>query len=208
MFSKKKTPTDEATDSASEESAADSSAAAPQPDAAPDYEKLSDALPEEPPPEARELAQMKDRYARLMADFDNFRKRQTREREDFVKRANEDLLGDLLPVIDHLELALAQAADRASPFVVGVQLVYDQFLTLLDRYGMKPFDAQGEPFDPTYHEALSHMSSATAPANTVSDQFRRGWLLGGRLLRPAQVIVSSGLPDEQNAESENTSVSD
>ncbi len=159
-------------------------------------------------PGNEELLILKDRYARLMADFDNYRKRQIREREDWVKRANEELLGDLLPVIDHLELALAQAADPASPFVVGVRLVYDQFLALLDRHGMVPLDAQGEPFDPTFHEALSQMSSATVPANIVMDQFRCGWLLGGRLLRPAQVIVSSGAPDPATADGEPCNVND
>jgi molecular chaperone GrpE len=154
-------------------------------------------VPAEPSQEAQELLLMKDRYARLMADFDNFRKRQTREREDLIKRANEDLLSNLLPVLDHLELALAQTTDPASPFVAGVKMVYDQFTALLDRYGMKPLDAKGEPFDPTYHEALSQMCSDTVPANSVIDQFRRGWLLNGHLVRPAQVIVSSGAPDEE-----------
>ena len=92
--------------------------------------------------------------------------------------------------------------------MTGIKLVYDQFLSLLDRYGMKPIDAKGKPFDPAFHEALSQMTSATVPANVVIDQFRRGWLLAGRLLRPAQVIVSSGAPDPKQAESENDSVSD
>lgn len=166
------------------------------------------AASEEPSKDAQELAAMKDRYTRLMADFDNYRKRQTREREELIKRANEDLLSDLLPVIDHLELALAQDVDHKAPFVAGVKLVYDQFIALLERYGMKPFDTKGEPFDPTYHEALSQMSSDTVPANLIIDQFRRGWLLGGKLLRPAQVIVSSGAPDEETAEAESESVSD
>jgi len=155
-----------------------------------------------------ELLTLKDRYTRLMADFDNFRKRQLREREEWVKRANEDLLSDLLPVLDHLELALAQAADPDSPFVVGVKMVYDQFLTLLDRYDMVPLDALGEPFDPTYHEALAQASSETVPADIVMEQYRRGWLLKGRLLRPAQVIVSSGAADPACADAEPSDVTD
>jgi molecular chaperone GrpE len=216
MFSKKKTQDNETTANPAHQ-AADGTPAAPvevaaaaaagEP-AAPQSAPEAPAASDEPSQEAKELLLMKDRYARLMADFDNFRKRQTREREDLIKRANEDLLGDLLPVVDHLELALAQAADRESPFVVGVKLVYGQFLALLDRYGMKSFEAKGEPFDTAYHEALSQMSSATVPANSVIDQFRRGWLLGGRLLRPAQVIVSSGVPDAQTVEAESQSVSD
>jgi len=166
------------------------------------------AEPPKPSPEALELAAAKDRYTRLMADFDNFRKRQLREREEWIKRANEELLGDLLPVIDHLELALKKTDAPSDPFATGVKMVYDQFFALLDRYGVTPIDAQGKPFDPAFHEALSQMTSATVPANMVLDQFRRGWLLAGRLLRPAQVVVSSGMPDKEQADAENESVSD
>ena len=164
--------------------------------------------PPQPTPEAQERAALKDRYARLLADFDNYRKRQTREREDFIKRANEELLGDLLPVADHLELALSKTPDPADPFVVGVRLVYDQVSALLSRYGLTPIEAKGQPFNPELHEALSQMTSPTVPARVVMDQFRRGWLLAGRLLRPAQVIVSSGSPDPKQAEAESDSVSD
>lgn len=146
-----------------------------------------------------EVALFKDRYARLMADFDNFRKRQVRERAEVIKRANESLLSDLLPVLDHLELALAQAADPQEPFVAGVRMVYDQFVTLLDGHGMTPLDTLGEPFDPNFHEALSQSASDEVPANTIVQQFRRGWLLNGHLVRAAQVIVSSG-PAEQATE--------
>ena len=209
MFSKKKptqSPTEPETETqpvaeADAENASAESPAEPQPADAPIPEASAPAdAPAEPPPEVDELAVMKDRYARLLADFDNYRKRQLREREDLIKRANEDLLGDLLPVIDNMELALAKAPDPDAPFVVGVKLVYDQFLALLDRCGMTPLDTKGEPFDPTYHEALSQMSSDTVPANTIIEQFRRGWLLAGRLLRPAQVIVSSGAPEPQTTD--------
>ncbi len=175
---------------------------------APTPEAPAAAAPSQPSPEALELAAFKDRHARLMADFDNFRKRQVREREEWVKRANEDLLGDLLPIVDHLELALGKAASPTDPLTVGVKLVFDQFISLLARYGVTPIDAKGQLFNPDYHEALTMMSSATVPANRVIDQFRCGWLLAGRLLRPAQVIVSSGAPDPEQAAADNASVSD
>ncbi len=186
---------------------------APQASAAPapapaEAEPQKPAAPAPVAPEAAELALLKDRYARLMADFDNFRKRQTREREEWIKRSNEELLGDLLPIVDHLELALGKTPDLADPFVTGVKLVRDQFLALLERYGVTPIDAVGQPFDPAWHEALSQMTSPTVPANVVIDQFRQGWCLAGRLLRPSQVIVSSGAPNEEQSESENASVSD
>jgi len=215
MFSKSKEKADKAESSAPYD-------ASPQPVAAPETsapevpvhvaataaEQPPAPEPPQPTPEAQELAALKDRYARLLADFDNYRKRQTREREEFIKRANEELLGDLLPVVDHLELALAKTPDPADPFVVGVRLVYDQIFALLNRYGLTPIEAKGQLFNPEFHEALSQMTSPTVPAHVVMDQFRRGWLLAGRLLRPAQVIVSSGSPDPKQAEAESDSVSD
>ena len=173
-----------------------------------------EAVPEEPAPPSplalmtAERDKLRDQLLRTAADFDNYRKRQVREREEWVKRANEELLGDLLPVVDHLELALGKSADPADPLAAGVRLVYDQFIALLERNGVTPIDAKGQPFNPAFHEALAQMNSATVPAQEVIDQFRRGWLLAGRLLRPAQVIVSSGVPDSEQAASENASVSD
>jgi molecular chaperone GrpE len=144
-----------------------------------------------------ELAAMKERYMRLMADFDNFRKRQIREREEWIKRANESLLADILPVVDHLEMALGQEPDKDNPFVAGVKMVYDQFVATLEKNNVVPIDAKGQPFNPEWHEALSQVPSDTVPANEVIEQFRRGWSLAGRLLRPAQVIVSAGKPEAQ-----------
>jgi len=144
-----------------------------------------------------ELAAMKDRYMRLMADFDNFRKRQIREREEWIKRANESLLSDFLPVVDHLEMALGQETDKNNPFVAGIKMVYDQFVAALEKNNVVPIDAKGQPFNPEWHEALSQVPSDTIPANDVIEQFRRGWSLAGRLLRPAQVIVSAGKPEAQ-----------
>lgn len=185
------------TDSAEAAKAAAESTAAPD-QAAEEQPRLAT--------EAEELAALTDRYARLLADFDNYRKRQLRDREDLVKRANSDLLGNLLPVVDHLELALDKAPAPADPFVTGIRLVYDQLLSLLEKYEMLPLDAAGEPFDPAFHEALSQMPSETVPANIVIEQFRRGWLLAGKLLRPSQVIVSSGRPEAESADAETAAV--
>jgi molecular chaperone GrpE len=210
MFSKhkEKGKNTEASSQADTSPVSASAGTEPQAPAAEPDASVATAPSAQPTPETAELALMKDRYARLMADFDNYRKRQTREREEWIKRANEELLGDLLPIVDHLELAIGKSPDLANPFVAGVKLVYDQFLALLERFGVTPIDAKGQPFNPDWHEALSQMTSATVPANEVIDQFRRGWCLAGRLLRPAQVIVSSGAPDEEQAAAENVSVSD
>lgn len=137
----------------------------------------------------------KERYVRLMADFDNYRKRQARDYEEMLKRSNERLLADLLPVTDNLELALKSESESESPFVAGVKLVYDQLVSLMARYHLTPIDAEGLEFDPHLHEALAQMPSASVEANMVIEQYRRGWKLNERLLRAAQVVVSSGAPE-------------
>ena len=165
---------------------------------APETEKPEAAQPA-PSKEAEELAAVKDRYTRLMADFDNFRKRQVRERDEFVKRANERLLEELLPIVDNMELALSKCDAEKDPMAAGVKMVHDQLVALLKKFGMEPIDAAGQPFDPNLHEALSQIPSPTVPAMTVIEQYRRGWKLAGRVLRPAQVIVSAGAPEEPPA---------
>jgi molecular chaperone GrpE len=173
--------------------------AKPTPEAVVAEAEVTEATPApeaQPTPES-ELAAMKERYLRLMADFDNFRKRQIREREEWIKRANESLLTDFLPVVDHLHIALSKEADTSAPFFAGVKMVYDQFVAALEKNNVVPVDAKGQPFNPEWHEALSQVPSDTVPANEVIEQFRRGWSLAGRLLRPAQVIVSAGKPDAQ-----------
>ena len=134
----------------------------------------------------------KDLYARTLADFENFRKRTERDREDIVKSAAKDILKDLLATADNLALALEKAHDKDDPFVKGVQLVYDGFIKVLADHGATPVDAVGEPFDTAFHDALTQQPSDTVPEGHVIAEFKRGWLLNGKLLRAAQVIVSSG----------------
>lgn len=153
------------------------------------------------PPDAEEkdangdgVEALQSRLLRLQADFDNFRKRTQRERGDVARRALEDLLLELLPVIDHFEMGLATAQQHdAEPAVVnGLQLVYDQLMKAFEKFGLTPIDAEGEVFDPHLHEAATHLPSAEHPEDTVIAQTRRGYQLGDRLLRAAQVVVSSG----------------
>ncbi len=138
-----------------------------------------------------------DRLLRLQADFDNFRKRTVREREETYRRANTDLMTELLPVLDHLELALKAASENATDpaFADGVRLVFDQMLGVLGKFGLSPIDAEGQAFDPGEHEAVSHLPSPDVAENHVMVQSRRGYKLGDRVLRAAQVVVSSGAPD-------------
>ena len=144
---------------------------------------------ESPPPEP----DWKDRYARAMADFDNFRKRTARDREDLVKFAASDVLKDILPTVDNLARALEEAKDRADdPFVAGVKLVYDGLLKALAEHGATPLDSVGEPFDANFHEALAQLPSEDVEEGHVINEVKRGWMLNGKLLRAAQVVVSSG----------------
>lgn len=135
----------------------------------------------------------KDRYARAMADFDNFRKRTMRDREDLVKFAAKDVIKDVLATVDNLARALDGAKDRADdPFVKGVQLVYDGLLKTLADHGATPLDSVGEPFDTNYHEALTSLPSEDVEEGVVMNEVQRGWLLHGKPLRPAKVVVSKG----------------
>lgn len=135
-----------------------------------------------------------ERLIRLRADFDNMRKRFERDRQEMTILSNERLIRELLPVVDHLELALNAAAQHKTEKAVqdGFKLVYDQLYSTLNGFGLKPLDAQGKVFDPNFHEAIAQQHSNEVPEHVVIVQTRRGYQLGDRLLRPAQVIVSGG----------------
>ena len=167
-----------ATETPKEDSADASAEAEPEPDTA---EKS-----EEP------ATDWKDLYARTLADFDNYRKRASRDREELVKFATSEAVKDMLPTVDNLALALDQAKDKEDPFVKGVQLAYDGFLTALKDHGAEPFDSVGETLDPNRHEAIATLPSETVEEGKISTEVKKGWMLNGRLLRAAQVVVSSG----------------
>ncbi len=137
---------------------------------------------------------LRDQFVRLQADFANFRNRTQRERVELYQRANEDLLLEILPVLDHYEMGLqtAEQHDADQAVVDGFKMVYDQFQNVLNKFKLEAIEAVGEEFDPHKHEALTHMPSDEYPAEVCSNQVRRGYLFGDKLLRAAQVVVSSG----------------
>lgn len=147
-------------------------------------EEKNDEKPAEP--------DWKDHYARLLADFDNFKKRTARDREDIFRYAESDILKDFLPVVDNLSLALSTAVDKEDPFVKGVQLVYDTFLNALKDHGAEPFDSVGLELDTEKMDAIAQLPSDTIEEGKVSNEAKRGWMLKGKVLRAAQVVVSSG----------------
>jgi len=141
------------------------------------------------------------RLLRLQADFDNFRKRTLREKKDLYTRANEDIVQGLLPVLDHMDLALSSAREHNAPQALldGFALVYEQFITALKKFNVSIIDAAGAEFDPNLHEAVSHIGSPDVREGGIITQIRKGYMLGGQLLQPAQVVVSSGSPEESNS---------
>ena len=154
----------------------------------------AESAPEEKAEEPPAEPDWKDRYARLLADFDNYRKRVARDREELAQFAAKDILKDLLPTVDNLALALEKAENKEDPFVQGVKLAYDGFLKALADHGATPLDSVGEPFDTNFHDALAQLPSTDVAEGVVMNEVKRGWLLHGKLLRPAQVVVSSGAP--------------
>ncbi len=131
-----------------------------------------------------------DRLARLQAEFDNFRKRQAKENQDFRDYALSSAIMNLLPVVDSFDHAL-QAPD-GNEFRKGVELINRQFHDALSKLGVEPISAVGEPFDPNLHQAIQMVESEDVPENHVVNEFQRGYKLKDRLLRPAMVVVSKG----------------
>ena len=144
---------------------------------------------------------LKDQFVRLQADFTNFRNRTQRERVELYQRANEDLLLEILPVLDHFEMGLktAKQLEAETSVLEGFELVFDQFQQVLDRFKLVPIDAVGEQFDPHSHEALTHLPSAEYAEGICIEQVRRGYRFGDKLLRAAQVVVSSGNTETDEA---------
>ena len=139
----------------------------------------------------------KNLYAITLADFDNFKKRAARDREDVYRYAESDILKDILPVVDNLALALANAKDKEDAFVKGVQLVYDSLVKALADHGAKPMeDLVGKELDPNFHEAIATLPNAEVEEGRISNVVKTGWTLNDRLLRAAQVVVSAGKPTE------------
>jgi molecular chaperone GrpE len=144
----------------------------------------------------REYSECFDKWLRLHAEFENFKKRMQKEKADLLKFGNENLLRALLPVLDNLNRAIEHGknAKENSPLLDGVEMVQKEFLTILERFGVKPIQAVGEVFDPEKHEAISQAES-DLESNRVISAVQNGYFYHDRLLRPARVIVSKGKAD-------------
>ncbi len=135
-----------------------------------------------------------DNYLRALADFDNYRKRMSREKADIMSYGNEELVKELIPILDNLERALdhSQGVDNTGSLIEGVELVYKQLLVSLEKFGVQVIDAEGEKFDPKYHEAVETIETDEVEPGVVLSQMLKGYTIKDRLLRPALVSVSKG----------------
>jgi molecular chaperone GrpE len=145
-----------------------------------------------------EVADLKDRYLRALADIDNIRKRSRRDQEEAIRYGITSVIGELLPVLDNFERALkaAQEAGEKGPLVEGVAMVRRQFLALLEKRGITPLEAVGKMFDPAYHDAVARMETDDRPEGQVVEEVERGYAMGDVVLRPSKVVVAVGPSSE------------
>ncbi len=165
-------------------------AAAPPEDAAAALSRELEAL-------VQERDTLKDQMLRLRAEFDNSRKRNLREMDRVRKTAAEGLIQNLLPVLDNLERALDHMDDTSGEMARGIELVLGQFRAVLAGAGLEAIPAEGAPFDPKVHEALSCVPSEEYPADIIMEECQRGYRIGDYVVRPAKVIVSKGPASEE-----------
>ena len=180
----------------------DKKASAPDPETQAAAEELAPLLLETVTPEQFEELKQRaakadehwERLLRSTADFDNFRKRATRERQESIRFANEALLEKLIPVMDNFDMALAAAqntqGEATQSLQTGINMIYQQFRQALADSGLEEIDATGKPFDPNFHEAVSQREESNVPEGQVVQQLRKGYKLRDRLIRPATVIIA------------------
>ena len=152
------------------------------------------------PGETVDAAKLKEQLAYLAAEFENFRKRVAREREAQAAFGNEQLLLAVLPFLDNLERAMGQEGASAAALLSGVRITHDQFLLELRKFGLEQIPSPGGTFDPSLHEAIASVPASGKPGGTILAEARKGYLLHGRLLRPAQVTVASASPEEDGGD--------
>jgi len=150
----------------------------------------------------KEAAQLYDHLLRTRADLENYRKRMSKEKEEFAKFANENIIKEILPVLDDLELALKnkppglkESNSQPQPgepagLCQGVELIRRKLLETLKRFGLETVSAEGQAFNPALHEAVRTIETSAIEPDTVMEELRRGYLLNSRILRPAMVVVS------------------
>ncbi len=152
-----------------------------------------------------ELAASNDKYIRLYADYENFKRIAERNKQELLKYANEGIMEDLLTVIDHLELALQHSSDESSSQSLseGVELTLKELKTVLNKHGLTDIEAVNQPFDPSVHHAISQVETDEVEDNTVVTELRKGYMLKERVLRAPMVEVSRKPSEENDDKSDN-----
>jgi molecular chaperone GrpE len=137
------------------------------------------------------LKEINDRYLRLYAEFENYKKRVNKDKEELIKYGNERLLYEILPFMDHLEMALKHATNEVSSGLVqGVEITLKELKKTLEKFGLTEIEAEGKPFDPVIHHAMSQVERDDIDDQLVIEEFRKGYMLKDKVLRPSLVAVS------------------
>jgi molecular chaperone GrpE len=173
-------------------------------------EEEADSKPAEPTPEqkmdqlAKENEDLQDKFVRLMADFDNYKKRASKEKSDVIQFGNEGLLKDILPIIDNIERLLTYSYREGNwkSFQEGIELLLAEINKTLAKYGVEPIEALGKPFDPNLHQAMQRAETDEVEPNIVVEVYQKGYLYRGRLLRPSLVVVSVSPKGEEEEKGE------
>jgi molecular chaperone GrpE len=151
----------------------------------------------------KEAEETYDRLLRLSAEFENYKKRSSREIEEFRKFANQSLIKEMLSVVDNLELAMNSTNSHKAidkDLLQGLEMTHREILKVFEKFNVKPIDAKGQPFDPTFHEAVMQEETNDYAKNTVINEMQRGYMIHDRLLRPSMVVVAK---PRENKDSEN-----
>jgi molecular chaperone GrpE len=155
-------------------------------------QKNAEIVPPDQEKDIEGLQEAKDKYLRLYAEFENYKRRVNKDKEELVRYGNEALIYELLPVIDNLEMALQHASDEeaSSGLVQGVEITLKELMKALEKFGLSPIEADGKPFDPSVHHAMSQVVREDVDEEIVVEEFRKGYILKEKVLRPSLVAVS------------------
>jgi len=162
---------------------------------------LSDQLKSEKEDAEKKAQEAYDKFLRVSAEFENYKKRTAREMDEFRKFANESLLMKLLPVVDNLERAIASTQEEKSSensIAEGINLTLKDILNIFETFKVKPIESLNKPFDPNFHQAVMQEEVEGTEENIVIKEFQKGYMIGNRLLRPAMVVVSKAKTDKSD----------
>ena len=137
-----------------------------------------------------ELKEKSDRILRLQADFENFRRRTAKEKEELAAVITQNILGDLLPLLDNFERAMAVEQTDGEAFQKGVEMIFTQLREVLDKHGLQSIEAEEQTFDPNFHQAVMRVEDSDAPDGTITQVLQKGYQAKGRVIRPAMVQVA------------------